>query len=132
MPIQDSEGSLGNEPSSPSGDVPSVDIFESTDAMSLDPCVVQNEGPPALPLAGPDLRGWIPPRGRDLPGLLYVDASGTQPSGDALPSLLPSPILTMEDHVYDTQSNKGFDGSCDPKLVVESGERTLRQPENRH
>ena len=90
-PIQDTEGSDENAPSYPSGVAPSVDNCVSTDVVCVGPCVVHNEGPPSLPAIGPNLKDWIPSRGRDLPPVLYMDASGTQPSGDSLPSLLPSP-----------------------------------------
>ena len=76
-----------------------MDYNKSTDVLSVGPCVAHKEGPPALPATGPDLKDWIPSRGRDLSAVLFMAAGGSQPSGEALPSLLPSPILTMEDHV---------------------------------
>ena len=46
------------------------------------------------------MKEWAPPVGRDLPPVLYTDASGGEAfRGGAFPSLPPSPILTMEDHV---------------------------------
>ena len=41
----------------------------------------------------------IPSRKRELSGLLYMAATGTQPSGKALPSLFPERIISMNDHV---------------------------------
>ena len=93
------EGRLENVPLSPSGKVSSASKSEIADEMSLDPCAAQEEGPPTLPTKGPDLKDWAPSRGRVLSAILYTAASGTQPSGGALPSMLPPPILTMEDHV---------------------------------
>ena len=71
----------------------------SSDGQCFRPCVAESEGPPTLPLTGPSLKELIPSRGREITPILYMAASGTQPGGEALPSLLPSPILTMEDHV---------------------------------
>ena len=93
--------------------------------------MVQNEGPPALPVIGPDLKDWIPPRGRDLPAVLYMAASGTHPSGGALPSLLPSPILTMEDHAnFATILNpiKDLMGASIPKSSWEVGKELCATP----
>ena len=40
-----------------------------------------------------------PSKNRDPSGLLYMAATGTQPSGRALPPLLPDRIPTMQDHI---------------------------------
>ena len=131
IPIQDNQGSLVDEPLPPSGNVSSVDICESTDSVSLDPCEVQKEGPPSLPMQGPELKDCIPPSGRDLPSVLHMAASGAQPAGDALPSLFPSHILTMEDHVnFATILNpiKDLVGAATPKSSWEVGKELCANP----
>ena len=42
---------------------------------------------------------FVPSKGRNLDSLLFMAATGVQPKGEALPSLLPSRILTKADHV---------------------------------
>ena len=119
-----------DEPPLPSGIVPSVDN-ESTDVVTVGPCVAHNEGPPALPAIGSNLKDWIPSRGRDLSAVLYMAAGGSQPAGDALPSLLPSPILTMEDHVnFSTILNpiKDLMGFAIPKSSWEVGKELCAVP----
>lgn len=78
---------------------PNVDLEESTNECAQCSCETQKRAPPALPMEGPNLEDFAPSRGRDPGAILFMAASGTQPAGDALPSLLPSPILTMQDHV---------------------------------
>ena len=77
--------------------VPSGDRNGSSDVELSDFCEIQNMGPPTQPMEGHTVEGWVPSRGRGLPSTLYMAASGAKPSGGALPSLPPSPILTMQD-----------------------------------
>ena len=97
----------------------------------MGPCMATSEGPPPLPLTGPALKDWAPSRGRDLSAVLYTAASGSQPAGNALPSLMPSPILTMEDHVNFTtilDPIKVLMGSAAPKSSWEVGKELCVNP----
>ena len=72
---------------------------ESPSMCTTDLCEIQKRAPPTLPTEGPNLVDFASSRGRGPIAILTMAASGTQPAGDSTPSLLPSPILTMQDHV---------------------------------
>ena len=55
--------------------------------------------PSVPPVTTMGVDDFMPSKKRDLSGIMYMAATGTQPSGKALPSLLPDRILTMQDHV---------------------------------
>ena len=117
--------------STPPGVGTSVDKVVSTDESCVSPCEAQSEGPPTLPVTGPNLKEWIPSRGRELTPLLYRAAAGMQPGGEALPSLLPSPILTMEDHVnFSTNLNPIRDlmGAAAPQESWKVGRDICQNP----
>ena len=50
-------------------------------------------------MEGPNLGDLSPSRGSGPIAISNMDAGGTKPSGDSIPSPLPSPILTMQDPV---------------------------------
>ena len=72
---------------------------------------ILQELPPVPTTAAMCAHNVIPSKGRDPESILFMAATGTQPAGKALPSLFPSPIVTMGDHV-------AFATTLDPHSIL--------------